>query len=121
MKGVTMHATLETLGIRPSHSRPRVSEDNPFSEALFRTLKYRPESPSAPFLTRRDAIAWVAAFVDWYNREHRHSAISFTTPEQRHTGEHLRVLANRQRTYAQAKRRNPERWSGPTRSWSPIE
>ena len=80
MKASTMLATLQELGVAGSFSRPRVSDDNPFSEALFRTVKYRPEYPSRPFATLEEARSWVAWFVRWYNHEHRHSAISFVTP-----------------------------------------
>jgi transposase InsO family protein len=120
MKGATMKATLEALGIIASYSRPSVSDDNPFSEALFRTLKYRPEYPNHPFTTIAEARAWVAAFVDWYNLEHRHSAINFVTPEQRHTGEEHRILLARRRVYQEARKRNPERWTGKSRSWEPV-
>lgn len=70
----------------PSFSRPRISDDNAFSEALFRTLKYRPSFPQRAFAPRQDAHAWVARFVSWYNTEHRHSAIRFVTPDDRHFG-----------------------------------
>jgi hypothetical protein len=83
MKGATMVATMERLGVAQSFSRPRVSDDNPFSEALFRTVKYRPEYPSGPFATLDAARAWVDWFVGWYNHQHLHSAISFVTPAQR--------------------------------------
>jgi putative transposase len=86
MKGATMLATLERLGVLASFSRPGVSNDNPFSEALFRTAKYRPDVPREPFADLAHASAWVAPFVQWYNHEHRHSAIRFVTPAQRHDG-----------------------------------
>jgi putative transposase len=117
MKGSTMLATLQRLGIVPSFSRPRVSDDNPFSEALFRTLKYRPEFPSKPFQSLQDARAWVAAFVAWYNNEHLHSAIGFVTPDDRHQGRDAAILAARQAVYQRAQRRHPERWTGDTRNW----
>jgi len=84
MKGATMLATLQRLGVVPSFSRPAVSNDNPFPEALFKTLKYRPEFPSQPFESLETARTWVHAFVHWYNEEHRHSALKFVTPGQRH-------------------------------------
>ena len=121
MKGATMKATLEALGIMPSFSRPHVSDDNPYSESLFRTLKYRPEYPREPFASIQEARAWVAAFVDWYNLEHRHSAINYVTPEQRHSGRHLAILQRRDDVYAQARKRHPSRWSGPTRAWKPSK
>ena len=118
MKGATMLATLQKLGIAASFSRPSVSNDNPFSESLFRTLKYRPEYPTKPFETTQEAAAWVAAFVDWYNTEHRHSAIRMVTPHERHKGADVAVLERRHRVYQEARRRNPNRWSGNTRDWS---
>jgi putative transposase len=120
MKGATMLATLRRLGILPSFSRPGVSDDNPFSEALFRTLKYRPSYPSKPFASVVAARAWVAGFVAWYNTEHLHSGIRFVTPAARHQGDDLALLAGRDRVYQQARRRRPQRWSGPTRNWSHI-
>jgi putative transposase len=120
MKGATLLATLQALGIVPSFSRPRVSEDNPYSEALFRTLKYRPEYPGRPFEGLQEAKAWVQEFVRWYNTEHRHSGIQFVTPASRHAGEAEQILMKRKEVYEQAKRRNPSRWSGSTRNWDPI-
>ncbi len=120
MKGSTMLATLQRLGIVASFSRPRVSDDNPFSEALFRTLKYRPEFPSKPFTSVDQARQWVEAFVIWYNTCHLHSSIRYVTPDDRHFGREADVLARRQATYEEARRRHPERWSGSTRDWSPV-
>ena len=120
MKGATLLATLQALGIVPSFSRPRVYDDNPYSEALFRTLKYRPEYPSLPFASLEEARCWVQGFVRWYNTEHRHSAIRFVTPQARHAGVESQVLLKRKEVYEEAKRRNPSRWSGTTRNWSPI-
>ena len=120
MKGSTMLATLQHLGIVPSFSRPSVSDDNPFIESLFRTLKYRPEYPHKPFDPIDAARAWVTAFVAWYNAEHRHSGIRFVTPDQRHDGRENDVLANRVRVYERARRRHPNRWSRGTRNWTPA-
>lgn len=120
MKGATMLATLQSLGIVASFSRPSTSNDNPFSEALFRTMKNRPEYPSRPFNDIGEAAAWVAAFVEWYNTEHRHSAIRFVTPAQRHAGAEAAILANRHRVYQAARARRPDRWSGDIRNWSPV-
>jgi putative transposase len=120
MKGSTMLATLRNLGIVPSFSRPSVSDDNPFIESLFRTLKYRPEYPHKPFDTLEDARAWVTGFVAWYNAEHRHSGIRFVTPNERHDGREHAVLANRVRVYERARRKHPNRWSRGTRNWSPA-
>lgn len=120
MKGATMLATLKTLGILPSFSRPAVSNDNPYSESLFKTLKYRPEYPAQPFRSLNEARRWVAGFVDWYNLEHLHSAIRFVTPEQRHTGQDGAILKRRKAVYEQAKRQRPERWCGNTRNWESV-
>jgi putative transposase len=120
MKSQTMQAKLYDLGIIPSHSRPRVSNDNPYSESLFRTLKYCPKWPREGFETIGTARKWVRQFVGWYNEEHCHSQIRFVTPAQRHRGEDKEILAKRHRVYAQAKERNPARWSGQTRNWEPI-
>lgn len=96
MKGATMEATMEKLGITASWSRPRLSNYNPFLEALFRTCKYRPNWPNKGFATKADAQAWVKSFASWYNSEHLHSAIRFVTPEARHAGhDHATSLANR--------------------------
>jgi len=121
MKGSTMLATLERLGIVPSFSRPHVSDDNPYSESLFRTLKYRPEYPSGAFANIEAARMWVEDFVAWYNTEHLHSAIHFVTPQDRHTGKDKAILADRQKVYEAARMRNPQRWSGKTRNWERIE
>lgn len=118
MKGSTMLATLQRLGIVPSFSRPRVSDDNPFSESLFRTLKYSPEYPRAGFASVDEARAWVAAFVGWYNHEHLHSGIAFVTPAARHAGHDVAQLARRRTTYERARRRHPERWARNARAWS---
>lgn len=120
MKGATMLATLQQLGVMPSLSRPSVSNDNPYSESLFKTLKYRPEYPSKPFVDLEAARAWVSEFVVWYNQEHRHSSIRFVTPEQRHNGEDKLILINRTITYQAARIANPSRWSGGIRNWEWI-
>lgn len=121
MKGSTMLATLQRLGIVPSFSRPRVSDDNPYSEALFRTLKYRPWYPNRPFQSIEEARAWVADFVAWYNFEHLHSAIGFVTPDDRHAGRDVEILANRRKVYERARQRRPERWTGAVRNWDRVE
>lgn len=77
MKGATLLETLYSLGITPSRSRPRVSNDNPYAESIFRTCKYRPDFPSEGFAEIDIARKWVLAFVRWYNKEHRHSGIKF--------------------------------------------
>jgi transposase InsO family protein len=120
MKGATMKATMEQLGVIASFSRPRVSNDNPFSEALFRTCKYTPNWPTRGFATIEAARAWVHSFATWYNTQHRHSAIRFVTPDQRHRGEDQALLADRHQVYELARAARPERWSGQTRNWQPI-
>lgn len=120
MRGSSMLAALQALGVIPSFSRPAVSNDNPFSEALFKTLKYCPLYPRRPFTGLAEARRWVQTFAQWYNHEHRHSAIGFVTPEQRHTGADIVLLARREEVYETAKARHPKRWSGATRNWKPI-
>jgi putative transposase len=120
MKGATMLATLQSLGVMPSFSRPAVSNDNPFSESLFRTMKYHPTYPRHPFENLLAARQWVSTFVQWYNHEHRHSAIGFVTPDQRHTGLDSALLNQRVQVYEAAKARHPQRWSGATRNWQPV-
>jgi len=121
MKGAALLATLQELGVMPTFSRPSVSNDNPYSESLFRTLKYRPEYPEQPFADLQAARTWVQGFVDWYNNEHMHSGINFVTPAQRHRGEDLAILAHREQVYRQAKSEKPERWSGEIRNWEPVK
>jgi putative transposase len=121
MKGATMLATLQELGVVPSFSRPSVSNDNPYSESVFRTLKYRPEYPEKPFADISGARTWVSGFVQWYNNEHRHSGIKFTTPQERHTGKDIEILVKRKLVYKQAKLENPIRWSGDIKNWDHIE
>lgn len=120
MKGATMKATMEKLGITPSYSRPRVSNDNPFSEALFRTFKYRPNWPTKGFASKIEAQEWVKSFATWYNDEHLHSAIRFVTPNERHSGADRKTLENRASLYANAQAKNPQRWSGNIRNWKPA-
>ena len=120
MKGATMLATLQWLGIVPSFSRPSVKDDNAYSEALFRTLKYRPEYPAAPFENLESARRWVEEFVEWYNHEHRHSGIRSCTPASRHYGEDVSILEKRKEVYEEARRRRPDRWTRRTRNWDQI-
>lgn len=120
MKGATLLATLQTLGVIPSFSRPSVSNDNPYSESLFRTLKYRPEYPEDVFTNLHAARTWVRWFVDWYNNEHLHSSIQFVTPAQRHAGRDADILARREQVYRHAKSKHAQRWSGDIRNWKPI-
>lgn len=120
MKGATLLATLQALGVAPSFSRPAVSNDNPYSESLFKTMKYRPAYPGQAFENLLAARQWVGMFVQWYNHEHRHSAIRFVTPAERHAGLDTTLLQKRINVYEEAKKRCPERWSGVTRNWQPV-
>lgn len=119
MKGATMLATLYQLGITPSRSRPRVSNDNPYAESLFKTLKYRPNYQPDGFPSIDEAREWVKVFVDWYNSEHHHSGIKFLTPSQMRSGEASIILEKRKVVFEAAKAAHPERWNGrETRDWS---
>ena len=120
MKGATLLATLQKLGVVPSFSRPRVSNDNPYSESLFKTLKYTSVYPNQPFEDLKNARCWVGEFVQWYNYTHLHSGIKFVTPGQRHQGLDKEILEKRQEVYRRAKEKNPNRWSGDIRNWSEI-
>ena len=120
-KSSTLRAKLEWLGIEPSYSRPRVSNDNAMSESLFRTVKYRPDFPFDGFESIEQARQWCEQFVRWYNEEHKHSGIQFVTPAQRHSGEDIKILADRELLYRQSREANPRRWSGNTRNWQRDE
>ena len=120
LKATTVLAMLHWLGVKPSYSRPRVSDDNAYAEALFRTAKYRPEFPAEGFADLEQARTWAASFVRWYNVDHRHSGIRYVSPEQRHAGGDVAILAARHALYTAARERNPARWSGTTRNWSHI-
>lgn len=120
MKSQMLKAKMEELGIQSSFSRPRVSNDNPYSESTFRTLKYRPNWPSSGFKTIEEARDWVNEFVDWYNNKHKHSKINFVTPAQRHQGEDGEILNNRRAILTAAKERNTIRWSKDIRNCDPV-
>jgi putative transposase len=120
LKATTVLAMLNWLGVKPSYSRPRVSDDNAYAESLFRTAKYRPEFPAKGFIDLDEARAWAAGFVRWYNHDHRHSGIRYVSPAQRHAGEDHAILAARHALYTRARALNPARWSRSTRNWSPI-
>ena len=120
LKATTVLAMLHWLGIKPSYSRPRVSDDNAYAEALFRTAKYRPEFPARGFEDLAAARAWASHFVHWYNVEHRHSGIRYVSPAQRHAGADQAILAARHALYVEARERHPARWSRHTRNWSPA-
>ncbi|MDQ7061850.1 MAG: IS3 family transposase [Sulfurimonas sp.] len=117
MKGATFLTTLQKLGIMPTFSRPSVSNDNPYSESLFKTLKYTPSYPNKPFDSVVDARIWCETFVTWYNHQHCHSSIGFVTPVQRHLLQDEEILKKRHLVYEKAKVANPLRWSGTTRNW----
>jgi putative transposase len=120
MKGAVLLSAMRDLGVLPSYSRPRVSNDNAYAEALFRTAKYCALWPQQPFDTLEQARAWVNRFVAWYNDEHRHSALRYVTPSQRHRGQDRALLDHRAALYAHARSVRPERWSRTTRNWQPI-
>lgn len=120
MKGETLLETLYRLGISTSYSRPRTSNDNPYSEALFRTCKYCPAYPAQGFASLEETRAWMQQFVQGYNHAHRHSGIRFVTPAQRHQGQDPAILAYRQAVYERARERHPQRWSGSIRNWQPL-
>ncbi|MDB5730649.1 MAG: putative transposase [Variovorax sp.] len=111
---------LHWLGVKPSYSRPRVSDDNAHAESLFRTAKYRPEFPAKGFGNLEHARSRAGGFVRWYDHDHRHSGIRYVSPAQRHAGEDYAILAAPHELYTRVRALNPARWSGPTRNWSPI-
>ena len=121
MKGSMMLATLQNLGIASSFSRPSVSNDNPYSESMFRTLKYCPQYPKKPFESTELALEWVRTFVHWYNNIHQHSGINFVTPNARHNDEDYGILIKRKYIYETARDKNPSRWSGKTRNWARVD
>lgn len=118
MKGATMLACMQQLGVAPSFSRPRVSNDNAYAEALFKTAKYCPLWPERPFDTLEEARQWVEAFVRWYNEAHRHSGLQYVTPDQRHRGQAASLLAHRKAVYQAAQASKPQRWAGAIRQWN---
>ncbi len=109
LKATNVLAMLNWLGVKPSYSRPRVSDDNAYAESLFRTAKYRPEFPVKGFADLDAARTWAMAFVHWYNFDHRHSGIRYVSPAQRHAGEDHVILAARHELYLQAQARHPAR------------
>jgi transposase InsO family protein len=120
LKATTVLAMIHWLGLKSSYSRPRVSDDNAFVEALFRTAKYRPQYPATGFASLQDARDWASRFVAWYNHEHRHSAIRYVSPAERHNGHDHRILTRRHKLYLKARAANPRRWARHTRNWQPI-
>lgn len=106
MKGLSLLATFYKLGVIASYSRPRVSNDNPFIESFFRTVKYQPGFPGH-FHSIEAARLWFADFVHWYNTIHRHSGIGYVTPNQRHSGEDIGLFARRNATLAKVRAFKP--------------
>ncbi len=121
MKGASMLAMMQELGVARSLSRPSVSNDNPYSESQFRTMKCHPTYPRKPFADLTEARNWVAQFIEWYNEQHRHSSIGFVTPSQRHAGLDKNILKHREVVYEEARLRNPNRWPGNTRNWTRVD
>lgn len=120
LKATTVLAMLHWLGVKPSYSRPRVSDDNAFVESLFKTAKYRPQFPAKGFAELATARQWASEFVHWYNMEHRHSGIQYVTPAQRHSGQDVDILRARDRLYQHAKQQRPQRWARNTRNWDYV-
>lgn len=116
MKSVTFKAKMKELEVTSSYSRPRVSNDNPYSESLFRTVKYVPSWPEKGFSSLDEVRNWAHSFVNWYNQEHRHSKIQFVTPDQRHLGQDKEIMAQRKLVLAAAREEHPNRWSGNIRA-----
>ena len=116
-----MLATMQRLGVAHTRSRPSVSNDNPYVESAFRTLKYRPQLPVKPFENLLAARRWVTELAHWYNHAHRHSAIGFVTPAQRHAGLDRTLLEARVLVYERARQENPQRWSGQPRQWAHVD
>lgn len=122
LKAGTVLALMYALGITPSHSRPRVSNDNAHAEAFFRTAKYHPTMVPNGFASLQNARQWAASFVQWYNHDHKHKALNFVTPHQKHTGEDVHLLAKRHQLYQHHRNKNPGRWiKGQTRDWTPVQ
>jgi putative transposase len=115
MKSVTLNAKMEEPGMTSSHSRPRVSNDNPYSKS------YYPRWLFDGFEGLDATGAWFKEFVALYSNEHCHSQIKFVTPAQRHNGEDKLIIKKREATYQVAKAKKPNRWSGQTRNWDHIQ
>ena len=121
LKAATVLALMHQLGITPSHSRPRVSNDNPHAEAFFRTSKYHPSLPPNGFASLEEARTWANRLIQWYNHQHRHSSLRFVTPAQKHAAEDIILLAKRKALYEAKRTENPGRWIQlRTRNWEPV-
>jgi putative transposase len=105
----SMAQLLIDLGVDKSHSRPHTSNDNPFSEAQFRTMKYRPDYPER-FGSLQDAQAWARSFFAWYNNEHRHTGLALMTPAMVHSGLADQITQQRQQVLQAAYQAHPERF-----------
>jgi putative transposase len=121
LRAATLESRLKELGILRSFSRPRVSNENPYSETLFRTAKYWPDYPSRPFTNAEEACLWGATFLDWYNHRRRPRGIKFVTPHQRHSGQTVEICRQWTLVYKQARLQNPRRWSRAIRYWHQQE
>lgn len=121
MRSYTMLAKMYDLGVVSSYSRPRVSNDNPYSESLLKTIKYPPSWPMDGFSSIEDSRCWVGNFVDQYSNEHKHSSIKYVTLQQRHCGEDNETFRQRMQFYRRAQFTHPGRWSRQTRDWSYID
>ncbi|EAN8329406.1 IS3 family transposase [Salmonella enterica] len=120
MRGYTMVAKMQDLGILSSYSRPRISNDNPYSESLFRVLKCCPKWPLSGFDGIVKSRHWVAEFIQWYNTIHKHSGIKYVTPDERHKMLDIDILRQRELVYEKARDINPSRWAGSCRNWKFI-
>ncbi|CAM4393058.1 Integrase catalytic domain-containing protein [Shewanella livingstonensis] len=120
MKSLTMKAKLEELGVTASLSRPSVSNDNPYSESLFRTLKYRPVWPRSGFKSITEAREWVEVLVTWYNTKHKHSKLNFVSPSECHAMQDRTILSKRKIVLEEARSRNPKRWPNGIRNCDAI-
>jgi transposase InsO family protein len=116
MKGISLLAFLYSLNVSVSRSRPRVSNDNPFIESFFKTMKYSVCYPGR-FKSLNNARSWMADFIDWYNTSHRHSGINYVTPHQMRSGEYKKIMEKRNQIIKEAFEKHPERWSQPPKQW----
>ena len=109
MRSKTVAQLLLDLGVTKSHSRPHTANDNPYSEAQFKTLKYRPDYPDR-FDAIEHARSWSQAFFNWYNTDHRHTGLGLMTPAAVHFGQAEKLIQHRYQTLQQAYCRHPERF-----------
>ncbi len=122
MTSKTLNALFDELGVGVSYSRPRVPNDNPYSESQFKTLKYRPDYP-ARFDSLQDARQFCRPFFNWYNNEHFHSGLAYLTPQTVHRGQAAEEVSRRQAALEAAFRRTPERFPNgrPRHAMPPVE